>query len=179
MKKVLLIISILALSVVLVACAEKSNTSKDNDLFEQANALMEEGKYEEAIAIYESIESYQKVATKISEAEALLAESDSSDDYLYTKWIDVINYPTNPIDTDPKTLTFHDDGSVYERKGSTEYLHRFVWENGEIAIIASTQVVVLRLSVEESDGVMHLKGSYGSIDYDFVPEKDYERFNQG
>ena len=172
MKKVLLIISILFLSAILVACSSDSNAPSENDILEQANALMEEGKYEEAIALYQSIESYQIISSKIAEAESLLSET--SNNFLYTKWIDLINYSSNQYDNQPKTLTFHEDGSVYDRKGSTEYVHTFVWENGELAIIASTQVVVLRLRVEETDGVKHLIGSYGSTNYDFVAEKDYE-----
>lgn len=152
----------------LVGCSN----NPEKKTFEKANALMEEEKYEEAIALYQSIESYEKIASKIAEAEALLAASDTSTDYLYTKWIDTIHYHANE-----KTLTFHEDGTVYDRQGSTEYVHKFIWENGELAIIASTQVVVLRLTAEEIDGIMHLKGSYGSANFAFVPEKDYDSFS--
>ena len=82
MKKVLLIISILFLSAILVACSSDSNAPSENDILEQANALMEEGKYEEAIALYQSIESYQIISSKITEAESLLSET--SNNYLYT-----------------------------------------------------------------------------------------------
>ena len=197
MKKAAMIALFLVLAVFLVACSNDSSASSETKLFEAANALMEEGKYEEAIAIYQSIESYQKISEKIAEAESHLLESappestetetqpiesvppEDPNAFLYQKWIDLNDRLGRGY---PQALTFLENGTVYDREGynkDTEQILRYAWESGDITVINSHQVVVMRLHPEEIDGVTHLRGSYNDYDFDFVPEVNYDSFKQG
>lgn len=197
MKKAAIIALLLALVVFLVACSNDSSASSETELFEAANALMDEGKYEQAIAIYQSIESYQKISEKIAEAESHLLESappesvetetqpiestlpEDPNAFLYQKWIDLND---DPVKQYPQVLTFLENGTVYDKEGyqkDHEQILPYAWESGDITVINSHQVVVMRLHPEEINGVIHLVGSYNEHDYDFVPEVNYDSLKQG
>ena len=66
----------LVMCLTLAACA-----SKEDKAFDEANALLEAGDYEGAIAAFSAIGRYQEISAKIAEATQLLDESNAG--FLY------------------------------------------------------------------------------------------------
>ena len=71
MKRILCIILSILMLLSLAACGEPE-PDPEQLAFEAACALLEEGKYREAIDAFSRLESYRKVQSKINEAEAAL-----------------------------------------------------------------------------------------------------------
>lgn len=73
MKKITAILIMLAMLLSLTACgAQEAAPSAAEQAYEDACALLAEGKYEEAIEAFTSLESYRRIQEKIDEAAAAL-----------------------------------------------------------------------------------------------------------
>ena len=91
MKQTISLLLALALCLSLCACGEAApqETTIDPEVqaFQDAEALLEAGEYEAAIAAFSAIGNYQQIADKIAEAETLLDEQRNS--FLYGNWKDL------------------------------------------------------------------------------------------
>lgn len=197
MKQIICMIMSILMLLSLAACAAgepEPTLSPEEQAFEAACALLEEGKYKEAYAAFTTLESYQRIQEKIDEAAAgieaeRLAEEAAAKEallqqvgFLYgTTWRDIGS---------TTELTFNecaDDGTGEGFVGTVHYLEwmeptmkreaDYNWFLREGSIYISYLPNLPRenipekgflVTVEERDGVTHLLVG----DYDFVPAED-------
>lgn len=148
----LCLLMVLLLSISLTACA-----SAEDKAFDEANALLEAGDYDGAIAAFSAIGRYQEISEKIEQAQQLRDEKNAG--FLFGTWFNLIN---------GESYTFHPDGTgtlVYE----TDMISfTYSYTDG---IIKFTSPEVYFIDVKEIDGVMHLTNGDGN--FDLVSEDDY------
>lgn len=159
MKNILKLFSLLlalVLCLSLAACGE--TVSEEDQAFEAANALLEAGDYDGAIAAFSSIGRYQEIAAKIEEAIRLKAEANAG--FLLGTWKDIVSGTTFIFESDSSVtmITTYPDGSSYE--SDTLY----TYADGVVEAFYPFQV-------QEIDGVTHLVNADAS--YDLVPEANY------
>lgn len=156
MKKAIALLLVLVLS--LCACGEAApqETTVDPEVkaFQDAEALLEAGEYEAAIAAFSAIGNYQQIADKIAEAETLLDKQRNS--FLYGNWKDLNSLAE---------VSFDESGmGVFKTQDSSETF-LFSIQDGIVTLPAG-----LVAKVTEIDGVTHLI----SDAHDFVKEENYE-----
>lgn len=195
MKKIITTILAALMLLFLAACgagAAEPTLSPEEQAFEVACALLEEGKYQEAYAAFTTLESYQRIQEKIDEAAAgieaeRLAEEAAAKEALLQQ-IGFLLVSTWRDTGSTTELTFSecaDDGTGFV--GTVHYLEwiepttkreaDYNWFLREGQIYISYLPNLPRenipkegflLTVEERDGVTHLLVG----DYDFVPAED-------
>jgi len=155
-KKLIFLCLALVLCLSLAACA-----SEEDKAFEAANALLEAGDYDGAIAAFTAIGRYQEINDKINEAIKLREEANVG--FLLGTWKDVVSGHTFQFETEGKALLT----SAYGQSEITSL--EYSYSEGTVRITAP---IVLPLQVVEMDGVTHLVDVNNQ--YDLVPEAEYE-----
>lgn len=191
MKRILCIILSILMLLSLAACGEPE-PDPEQLAFEAACALLEEGKYQEAIAAFSRLESYRKVQEKIDEAEAALeAQWLASEEAARQAELEKLGFLYG--------TTWHELGGTAEltfeeHQNGGSPLHCRHWEDretledfdahwkfidGEIWISYfpgldpdTSGEYGYRATAEERDGVTHLLVG----DLDFVRSEDYGPF---
>jgi len=154
MKKLARIICLVLACVLclsLAACASQ----EDKD-FEAANALLEAGDYDGAIAAFSAIGRYQEISDKIAEAVQLRDEANGG--FLVGNWRDT-----------------HSNSTMYLNSDGSAFLHEyesidFSYRYADNKIVADAPLGI-SFDVTEMDGVTHLVAS--EKNYDFVLDADY------
>ena len=154
MKK---LISMLLLAVFCLSMAACSSVDKE---FEAADALLQAGDYEAAIAAFSAIGRYEEISAKIQEAEKLKDEANAG--FLFGAWKDIL------AQYGGESSFIIQEGGKALIDGSTA---SYSYENG---ILTLTSPMIIQFNCEEIDGVMHLRGSLGTTEMDYVPESAYE-----
>ncbi len=148
---------IIALTLVLVMCLGLTacGASEDEKKFEEANALLEAGNYEDALEAFSSIELYNLTAEKIFEIEEKLQADKVS--FLTGTWKDLKG---------ETTVTFGEAGEYVVNTTYGDSWDGKAWydEEGALYILDAT-------TVQEIDGVTHLVSEH----YDLVSEADFEK----
>ncbi len=153
MKKIISLILALVMCLSLAACA-----SEEDKAFEAANALLEAGDYDGAIAAFTAIGRYQEITDKIAQAKQM--KSDAEMGFLYGMWMNT---------TSSEHLIFGEDGIVIYGSNTESYNWPYSMEEGVIRIDG---MITIRLNVSETDGCTHLTGD----NFDFIREEDYAKF---
>lgn len=197
MKRLFCILLSISMLLSLAACGAgeaEPTLSPEEQAFEAACALLEEGKYQEAYAAFTTLESYQRIQEKIDEAAAgieaqRLAEEEAAKQALLDK-VGFL-YGTTWRDTrSTAELTFGEcqDNGTGSFTGEVHYLdwldsttkreadYPWTMANGEIFISYLPNLPRENIpeegfpfTVEEREGVTHLLVG----EYDFVPSEAY------
>ena len=153
MKKMISMLLLAAFCLSMAAC---SSVDKE---FESADALLQAGDYDGAIAAFSAIGRYEEINSKIQEAEKLRDEANAG--FLYGTWKDILYEFGGESD-----LVIKEDGKAIIAGMTATY----TYENGVLTI---TSPMIIEFDCEETDGVMHLRGSLDS-EMDYVPESAYD-----
>ena len=149
-NKIVSLLLAIAMCLSLAACA-----SKDDKAFEEANALLEAGDYDGAIAAFSAIGRYQEISSKIEEATKLREEANAG--FLFGTWMDL---NSNAVFTfapgGTATLTSYDSVTALE----------YEYANDTVTITAP---IVMKMNVAEVDGIQHITLE----NYDLISEADY------
>ncbi len=143
----------------LVFCMSMVACSSINKDFDAADALLQAGDYDAAIAAFSAIGRYEEISAKIQEAQKLKNEANAG--FLYGTWKNILNDYRGESD-----FVIMEDGKALIDGTTATYSY----ENG---ILTLTSPMIIELVCEEIDGVMHLRGSLG-VDMDYVPEDKYD-----
>ncbi len=156
MKKLIALSLVVILFLGMVACGaapEDERIAENRELLAHADALMAEGRYEDALVAYSSIPFYNEVAANIETArKKAVAEKIAL--YVGT-WMDIHS---------STVLTVSEEGSVRITDSYGTDYESTAWPEGDTVYIYSDTVLT------EIDGIPHLKGEWN----DFVPEENYE-----
>lgn len=160
MKKTISLLLALVMLLSLAACSSEPEKSGEELAFEAANALLESGDYEGAIAAFSQIGMYQQISAKIQEAQDLLDASNAG--FLYGKWMD---FSGNDFEME---LREGGTGTIVQNDGTTLNME-YEYKDGAVYI---QQPLSFTLEVTEVDGIIHLIGE--GVGLNLVSEKDYE-----
>lgn len=150
-------VSILLLAAFCLSMAACSSVDKE---FEAADALLQAGDYEGAIAAFSSIGRYQEIKAKLNEAEKLLREANYG--FLFGLWTDLLYR-----DQGVNSIMIREDGKAILRG----YTTTFTYIDGVLCLDSPLDG---QLVFEEIDGVKHLRGSLDGVEMDFVTADDFE-----
>ncbi|MGM9549340.1 MAG: hypothetical protein ACI3V5_05800 [Faecousia sp.] len=158
MKKLFCLLLAAVMCFGLCACKNEEQpvveeTTAEEAAIEEATALMEQGRYEEAIARLSSVKSYARISSLIASAESKLAKEQLG--FAFGTWCNL---------EDGQKYTFHEDGTV--TMDFTAGTARYSYDNGDIILDTGLS---LRLTVKEKDGITCLTGG----DLELVKEADY------
>lgn len=150
MKKLLALLLALSMVLGLAACA-----SQEDKAFEEANALLEAGDYDGAIAAFSAIGRYQEISAKIDEAIQLRNEVNAG--FLIGTWKDINTETTI-------TLSGEGKGNVSGEEGTDSVTYTYT--DGFVFIEGTNSY---GLDVVETDGILHLTDGF----HDLVAEANY------
>lgn len=160
MKKTISLLLALVMLLSLAACSSEPEKSGEELAFEAANALLESGDYEGAIAAFSQIGMYQQISAKIQEAQAALDAQSTA--FLQGKWMNVTGWSC--------TLEFYPDGKGKMINSDDAYNLEYSYSDGQVSV---NQPLFFMLRVEEKDGIIHLISE--GVEMDLVSEADYEK----
>lgn len=134
--------------------AREETIFEEEEAFEAANALLEAGEYEEAIAAFKAIGRYQEISGKIAEAQELMDEENAG--FLFGAWIDL---------NSGNVIEFKAGGNAtITNKDVVALTYEYA---DDVVTITSPEIFTLDVTLEED--ILHLIGS----DFDLVREADY------